>query len=308
MSERLLVIKLSALGDFVQAFAPFQAIRKNHPKAHITLLTTTPYEELAEASGWFDDVHIDHRPKLYNLPAISNLRRFLRAGKYSRVYDLQTSNRSSMYRRLMWPQNPEWSGIAVGCSHPHSNPDRDKLHTIDRQCEQLHLAGIRKVPPADVSWLKSHAYPFSPKDRFVLLIPGGAPHRPDKRWPSDHYAALANLLVDNGFTPLVIGTKTEAAEAELIQKACPKAQSLIAKTSIFDLAALCFKATAAVGNDTGPMHLAAVTGCPSLVLYSKASDPALCGQRGKYVDILRNESLDSLSVETVWQHITKLIK
>src|SRR6185312_13797175 len=53
---RVLVIKLGALGDFVQALRAMAEIRRAHPKASITLLTTPPYAELADASGWFDAI------------------------------------------------------------------------------------------------------------------------------------------------------------------------------------------------------------------------------------------------------------
>jgi len=52
--ERILVIKLGALGDFVQALGPFAAIRAHHPAADIVLLTTRPYADLGRASGYFD--------------------------------------------------------------------------------------------------------------------------------------------------------------------------------------------------------------------------------------------------------------
>ena len=61
--DRILVIKLGALGDMVQAFGPFQAIRRHHGHAHITLLTTAPFAEFAMATGWFDEVWVDARPR-----------------------------------------------------------------------------------------------------------------------------------------------------------------------------------------------------------------------------------------------------
>ena len=59
------------------------------------------------------------------------------------------------------------------------------------------------------------------------------------------------------------------------------------------------RAAAAVGNDTGPMHIAAAVGCPSLALFSAASDPALCGQRGPDVAFLRRPDLAALAVDEV---------
>lgn len=91
--ERILVIKLSALGDLVLAMGPFAAIRAAHPDAHITVLTTKPYVDLMKASGFFDSIAIDRRPKLTQVREVLALRRFLKNGRFDRVYDLQTSDR-----------------------------------------------------------------------------------------------------------------------------------------------------------------------------------------------------------------------
>ena len=61
-NDAVLVIKLGALGDFVQALGPFAAIRRHHADARVTLLTTAPYEELAKALGFFDDIWTSGRP------------------------------------------------------------------------------------------------------------------------------------------------------------------------------------------------------------------------------------------------------
>tara|TARA_Y100000766_G_scaffold254988_1_gene240765 strand:+ start:50 stop:274 length:225 start_codon:yes stop_codon:yes gene_type:complete len=71
-----------------------------------------------------------------------------------------------------------------------------------------------------------------------------------------------------------------------------------------EIAGLARRAAGAVGNDTGPMHLIAATGCPSMVLYSHASDPALCAQRGPDVRIIRKPSLGELSTEEVEAQLT----
>lgn len=302
--KRILVIKLGALGDFIQALGPAKAIRRAHPGARITLLTTPPYAALAEASGYFDAVWIDSRPRLWQPRAWIELRRRLRAGDFQRVFDLQTSERSGHYFRLLG-RRPEWSGIAPGCSHPHANPRRDRLHTVDRQAEQLRLAGIDAVPPADLSWLggdgRGTARRVGLKSPYVLLVPGGAAHRPEKRWPAAQYAALAGVLAARGLTLGVLGGAEEAALAgEIAARArIDGLCNLAGQTSLADIASLARGARAAIGNDTGPMHLIAATGCRAVVLFSDASDPALCAPRGKRVTILRHEPLAALPVEQV---------
>ncbi len=295
----ILVIKLGALGDFVQAFGPFAAIRAHHPDAKIALLTTPPYASLARASPWFDEVWGDGRPAWWRFDRWLALRRRFAATRFARVYDLQTSSRSSLYFRLMGRPRPEWSGIARGCSHPHANPERDFMHTLERQAEQLRMAGIPSVPPPDLAWLDAGTGHLVPAGPFVLLAPGGAAHRPEKRWPATRYAELARRVAATGYRPVLVGGANEAGLTATIATACPEAIDLAGRTSLFELAGLARRAAGAVGNDTGPMHLVAVLGCPSLVLYSHASDPALCGQRGADVAILRRPRLAELPVAEV---------
>jgi len=297
---RILVIKLGALGDFVQAMGPAAAIRAHHPDAEITLLTTAPFAELARAAPYFDRVWIDERAGSVDLLALWRLRGQLRGGDFERVYDLQTSARSSWYYHLMGPgARPQWSGIARGASHPHANSERDFMHTLDRQADQLRMAGIASVPPPDLGWAKRDIARFSLSARFVLLVPGGAPHRPEKRWPLENYAALARLIAARGATPVVIGGKEEAVLGAAIMAACPAAVDLTNQTTFFDLVGLGAGALAAIGNDTGPMHLIVAAGSPATVLYSSASDPALTQPRGARVTILRRANLATLRVDEV---------
>ena len=298
MKPRILVIKLGALGDFILAMGPFRAIRDHHAAAHITLLTTPPYAELGRACGYFDEVLPIGRPAARDLFGLWRLFRALRAGRYDRVYDLQTSTRSSLYRRFI--PGAEWSGIARGCSHPHANPNRSFLHTLDRQAEQLAMAGIDAVPPPDLSWSQADISPFNLQEsRYALLVPGGSAHRQEKRWPVAHYATLAVWLMERGVRPLILGSGDEQALAEIIEAQCPEALSLVDRTNFQEIIALARHARLAIGNDTGPMHLIAVCRRPCLVLFSGASIPSLCAPRGENVTILQRDSLASLSVNEV---------
>lgn len=294
--ERILVIKLGALGDFVQAFPAFQAIRRHHPLARITLLTTAPFQELAEASPWFDAVAIDTRPRVTNLRGMARLKAQLRG--FGLIYDLQTSSRSSWYHALAG--RPAWSGIASRATLPHTNPFRDAMHTRTRQRDQLRMAGIADVPEADVSWLAMQG-PVVPGS-YALLVPGAAPHRPGKRWPVERYAALAEVLHERGLRPVIVGGRGDRELATAIRDACSEALDLTGATTLVELGGLCARAALAVGNDTGPMHLAAAMGCRALVLFSAESDPALTAPLGRtagQVHVLRVHDMSTLSVNRV---------
>ncbi|CAA6604344.1 ADP-heptose of LPS heptosyltransferase [Rhodospirillaceae bacterium LM-1] len=303
---RILVIKLSALGDIVQALGPMAAIRRHHKDDHIVLLTTSLYADFLQQSPYADEVWIDDRPRLKNPLGVFSLAKRLRQGKFTRVYDLQTSRRSSRYFHLMRPWPPEWSGIAWGCSHPHANPKRDFMHTLDRQAEQLAVAGIDDTPAPDLSWVKADIERFKLPQRFGLLVPGGAPHRPAKRWPGARFGEMARRWLAQGITPVLLGTRQDQEALDVVRTICPQAVDLSGQTSFADIAVLGRCASIALGNDTGPMHLIVAAGAPSAVLFSSESDPALCAPRGPKAAVLKAQDLAYLDISEVQRGLQKV--
>ncbi len=149
--------------------------------------------------------------------------------------------RSSLLFQLLRPFPPEWSGIAKGASHPHANPRRDFLHTLERQAEQLRMAGVPMEAAApDLSGLaeRARAARFGLKAPYALLVPGGSPHRPGKRWPAENYGALAADFAARGVQPVLIGGPAEAAIVHTILAAAPAARSLVGETDFLDIIAL----------------------------------------------------------------------
>jgi len=299
--EKILIIKLSAFGDFIQAFGPIKAIRNHHPKAHITLLTAAPFESLARASGYCDDVIIDARPKMLDVAGWLRLRAQLIAVKAARVYDLMNNDRTALYFKIMRQSNAalEWVGTVPGASHYDRVSDKKTEHAITRHARLLSLAGISNVAYDDLHWVESDPSRFNLPHPYVLLMPGCAPGGYKKRWPADHYGALAQYLSARGLTPVIIGTEIENDLAETIQHHCPGAISLCGKTKILDLVGLARGAAGAIGNDTGTMHISGPTGCPLLVLFSSASDPVRHAPLGPSVRTYQVDDLKTLDVETV---------
>jgi ADP-heptose:LPS heptosyltransferase len=306
----ILVIKLSALGDFVMAFPAFARIRAAHPDAHITLLTTPPFETLARLSPYFDHVDTDGRPQ--SLPAWLALATRLRRARFSRVYDLQTNDRTSLIFQTLRPGPPAWSGVAAGCALPHRNHGRAGMHPLERHAQQLEHAGVwpdaptapLSAAPPDISWiLKKSPAPRRPTGAkpprpTALLVPGSSAHRPEKRWPVKHYGALAAKLEAEGFDVLVLGGLQEGELARGIQRFAPRARDLTGRTDFAQIAAAGARAAVAIGNDTGPMHLIAAAGAPSIVLFSSASSPEQSAPRG-HVMVFQAPNLEDLPVETV---------
>ena len=289
--RRVLVIKLGAMGDFMQALGAFRVVRATHPSARITLLTTEPFEAFGKACPYFDIVEADGRPR--DIKGRGDLIRRLRSAGYDMVYDFQNNDRTAQYFVGMTGKKPLWSGHAKGASHQHMNPDRANMHNFDRLAEQLRHAGLGPKPPGDpsgwligqdvlpsVEWVRP-AFRDPPRFQpaffglngpYALMIPGSSAEHPEKRWPVERFVKIAKWLADGGITPVVLGGKDEGdIGAQIIRKEA-RAKNLVGRTDLFQLATLAQRAELAIGGDTGPMHLAAAARTPGVCLFAQDLD------------------------------------
>lgn len=302
--HRILVIKLSALGDFIQAMGPMAAIKNHHPDAHITLLTTKMFKSFGEKCGYFDTILIDERPKLLNPCGWARLRKMLIQGHFNRVYDLQNNDRTALYLKL-FPKHkrPEWVGAAKGASHRNNSPERIAGHAFDGHKQTLAMVGIDDVQIDDLSWAKEDLSSFPLKPPYALFVPGSAPQHPQKRWPAEKYAALAQALNNKNIQVVTLGTEAEREVTNTIEQLCPDILNLTGKTSLFQITSLAHCAHVAIGNDTGPMHMIGPTGCPSLALFSSHSTPDRHAPKGENVKTLQKDNIQDITVDDVLKEL-----
>lgn len=308
---KILIIKHGAFGDMVNAMGAFSALRHAFPHAHITLLTNPAYESLARKTGFFNAVWLDERSK--NPFKIVRLLYRLRKEAFTWVFDLQNSTRTSWYFRFLKTGSQlKWSGIAPGCSHPQQLTDRRRLHAFVRFADQLKMAGVplqgRDELFPDMTWLQEETLGFSLPERFILLVPGSSKKGAYKRWTAKGYGELAQWISTQNITPVLVGGEDEAEVIAHILSVSPQSLDLKGKTSLTELGTLQKRALATVGNDTGAMHLSASVGCPTLVLWSKASSPEVCAPRGNHVRVLFKAEISSLETEVVIDALQQLLK
>lgn len=256
--EKILVIRHGAFGDIVQADGALRDIRAHHPQAEIVLLTTPPFRKLLERCPHVDRLMLDERAPLWQLGKSLVLRKALQAEGFSKVYDLQSSNRTKNYQRFFlsgipWCDNRDFNGRPV------------------RECYKLQLEreGVKAVHAMspDVSWMAEDMTAFlgaeGVRPGFIFLIPGCAAKHPQKRWP--YYGELASELLARGFQ---VVTAPGPDEIELC-KSIPGITLLGPKKFLgwFELAGVIRAAGFVVGNDTGPSHVAACLDRHGLVLF-----------------------------------------
>ncbi len=287
--DRVLVIQLGDIVQFVHALAAVQRIRETHLGARITLLTTEATRELAEKCPYFDTVEADGKPK--EAQAITKLIARIRAAKFDVIYDLEGSNRTNNYFQGMRPWPPNWSGPVAGCAYPYLDPQRTDLHRLDFYAAQLAAAGVGKGEPLmpDLSWLRGalrdppRLQPdfFGLRGRYVLILPRGAQDAPTRRWKEENYIAVAKTLAAHGVTPVVLGGAEERPIGAAIAKAELRAKNLVTRPDLFQAIALAERAYYAFGDDVDLMHVAAAAGASCLTFLGSQAEPDKTRPRGR---------------------------
>ncbi len=305
--EHILVIRLGALGDIVFCFQAFHQIRQAHPGAEIALLTRPAFAPFAQTLPWFDRVIIETHPTAASPLRWLDLRKKIRDFNPSLVYDLQGKTRQTiLYLLLGGPFGPPWSGAAPFCKFPRPWPPAPGMGFADFLGAQLRAAGVPYLPPPNLPWLDAPTAKFDLPQRYAVLIPGCSPNALHKRWPAPKYAALAKKLIENRVACVLVGSDADADAAADIQASAPETLNLCGKTSLFELAGVLRRAVLAIGNDTGPLHMAAVLKTPSVILFSGKSDPVWSCPPGSHVAWRQSTDLADLSVANVVSAIDEL--
>ncbi len=301
--KKILIIKHGSLGDVILSLYSIFAIKKHFQNSNITILTEDKYYEIFKFIPLVDNIKFDNRPKIYDLFSLGRLFIWFYKEKFDWVFDLQTSSRTNMYFFIFSLFNKfKWNGIAKKCSHPHINPKRTKLHTLDRQRDQLKMVGIKSSLKINWNFLKTDISRFKLKKNLILLVIGGSSHRPEKMWSINNYINLIKYLNKKKICPVLIGGKEEEKFLSNRNLANVTYKNLIAKTNFLDLAEIARKSYRIVGNDTGPMHLLVQCSKPEtkkIVLFGSHSDPELCAPKGKNVFIIQKKNINNILLEEV---------
>jgi ADP-heptose:LPS heptosyltransferase len=176
-------------------------------------------------------------------------------------------------------------------------------HALDVLKKFLGALGLREELEGSLEWPSSGwHYSFAPNG-YDLIFPDS--RRMEKRWP--HFVALAEALCDSGSLEVVCAGSNADPKLSL---ADPRCHNLTGQTSLSELPALIGNARCVVANDSGPMHLSAALGRPTVALFGP-TDPRRFGPyppNGSHYRVLRSSDrqLSSLSVERVVRAVDEL--
>ncbi|MFI5114598.1 MAG: glycosyltransferase family 9 protein [Terriglobales bacterium] len=318
--DRLLIVRLSAMGDIIHTLPAAAALRRAFPHATLgwlveerwaELLCTLRYPRSGRRSAQrplVDRVHSVHTAEWRHAPFSFNTWQQMAAGlselrgiHYDAAIDFQGAIRSALLAR--------WSGahVVYGGAQPRENAasmfytrkvllNTNGTHVVD---QALALAGAvistasistsAKFPaefPADPDAESKIARLTADRNDFAILNPGagwGA-----KRWPAERYGQVAKELAKDGLCSLINYGPGEEDLATAVEAAAEGAARKIS-CSLSELIALTRRACLVIGGDTGPMHLAAALKIPVVAIFGP-TNPARNGPFGTRSIVLRSAS------------------
>lgn len=301
LQPKILVIKHGALGDIVQGLDAFANLRQLHADAKICLLTTKAFTSFFENCPWFDEIYTDPRASAWRLDAHMKMRGLFRRG-WDSVIDLQCSQRSRRYHQLFFKSMPgRWFGDAPNCSHPI--PDFSGVNNRDRMLHTASMTGANKIDAisaASMDWLLAQSQFNLPAENYCVLIPGCSAAKPSKRWMSKGFVELAKLAIADGIQPVLVGTSVDKEAIDEVQLSVPEAINLIGQTGFADLVKLSAASRFVVGNDTGPVFLAARSAAPTIMVMGNDTDPSMSAPVGPKATYLRAKSISDIDAKSVF--------
>jgi lipopolysaccharide heptosyltransferase I len=314
--ERLLIVRLGAMGDILSALPAAGALRAAFPAVDIGWAVEERWAELLCApetdpqgprgpgKPLADTLHftdtIAWRKALLSDESWAEMRDFhrgLRAARYEVAVDFQGAVKSALVAQL------SGAPVRVGADSSHEfaaallytkRVRTPATHVIDQALEIAAAMGAVSSPdPAtlvpccatDAGWaenvIREHGL-----GKFAILNPGagwGA-----KQWPAERFAQVARALANDGIRSVVNFGPTETDLARAVVE--PSDGTAVAiPCSVSELIALTRSASLFIGGDTGPLHLAATLHVPVVGIYGP-TDPARNGPYGTRNIVLRSAS------------------
>lgn len=280
----ILIIGPSWVGDMVMAQSLFAALKQRHPDANIDVL----------APDWT-------RPLLARMPEVREAismpvthgvfgwkqRRQIGLGLRSKNYDQSIVLPNSWKSALIpWfaniPQRTGWLGeMRYGLLNDARKLDKKALPMMVQRfvalaypASQSHIAPDYLPPKMIAETISSDLNPTKSDEQKRLVLCPGAEFGPAKQWPASHYAALGEIITQQGWQVLIMGSKADAAVGEEIAAGITDKQNVInlcGKTQLGEAIDLMATADQVVSNDSGLMHIAAALNKPLVAIYGPTS-------------------------------------
>ena len=281
--KNILVVKLSAIGDVIHALPVSYALKEAFPDARVTWVVEPPAYPLLVDNPYIDDIILFEKKKFKSLGGfLQNIGPFkarLQQTHYDAALDLQGLFKSAAIAGLSGAPVRLGTCNMRECSDKVSRPvigPHAQGHIVERYLDVVRELGcpVHKVVfpmeisdrDADLAARIMQQAGARMENPYVVLAVGA--NWPNKRWPTKYFAELSDWLYEKKIIPVIIGggvvDSQLAAEIDAAAEIPPV--NLVGKTTLKQLAYILKNARLTLGGDTGPVHLSAGLGSPTVMV------------------------------------------
>ena len=333
--KNIIVIKLSAIGDVIHALPVSYAIKEQFPETHLTWVVEQAAYAILEDNPYIDELILFEKAKFRSvrgfLREIGPFRRRLRRRRYDASLDLQGLFKSAA---IAWNAGAK---LRIGTANMREGADlvsrpvrgaHAEGHIVERYLDVARALGCAvnevRFPVAVSERDAAAAETLLAREgvqtgrKFVAFAIGA--NWPNKRWPVEHFAALADRLYRVHYIPVLVGggrlDETLAQDIMCASEIPPV--NLVGRTNLKQLAHIFSRAALVLGGDTGPVHLAAGLRVPTVMLMgpTDANRNGPYGQLENAIEVDRScrfcwkracpKGLDCLAAITVDEVVAKM--
>jgi heptosyltransferase-2 len=295
-ARKILIRGPNWVGDAVLAIPALKAVRELFPKSEITLLVRPWVAGLFAAAPFIDKVWSEKKPS--SLGDWTRLTRAIRARSFDLALLLPNSFESALMIFLGGvPNRIGYATDARGWMLTTSTaPALGMRHQVHYYLDLVKLlSGTSDQPSIEIQATNEErinarkllaAEGISGQDRFLVLNPGAA-YGSAKRWHEVRFADVADALAEElDLQVALIGSATERPIAEQIRDRMRRSAAVLSgKTSLETLIGVLAESSLMITNDSGPMHIAAALGVPTVAVFGSTDERVTgpCGPRARVV-------------------------
>jgi len=282
---RVLVVRLSALGDVLFALETVAALKRERPDVTVDFLVEDRFRNLLEGHPQLDRVLVYPRKHTLRIPASVLALRRQRYDVALDVHGIQKSAWHMLFVRAKAKVGPaapaarEGATFAYNLTVPMPTPPPHRAAVGHMLLAAIGLSGEPVAPTIHTHAPPPELFDGLPRPR-VLLHPGTSAFAAFKRWPPQHFAELARRLVQRGVSVLVGYGPGERELAEPALRAAAGSRAVDgAALGLLGLAGAMQQCDVVVAADTGPLHLGAAVGARCVAIFGP-KDHNRYGPRG----------------------------
>ncbi len=298
---RILIVKLSSLGDLFHALPTVHMLRNAYPDAIIEWVTHKAYQPLIQC---FPDVNASIAfPRNSYIRDARNFVQALRKNQYDLILDLQGLLKSALVTRIAKGQKRigpsfcrEGSRFLYSAVAGPANLER---HAAEQIRDVMDYLGLQHTEP--VFPVAFPPMPHTVSRPHIVVAP--ASRWPSKNWPPERFADTARQLQQRWqATVSIIGAPGEEAICDIVAKALgTPCQNYAGQTTLVEMGSILASADILLANDSGPVHMAAAIGTPTVVLFGP-TNPLRVGPYGSGHHILQPHTPCDCGRQRVCQH------